>query len=710
MAMSPPRLTSTPVPSWSCDQARAPVGGDRLGAGAEVELGAAGIAAAGRRGAATASRGREHDDAGAAGPPDLGDVPVVAEPGQHAPRVGSTAPPVSRAASRAAPPARRAAGSARPPRPRHGPASSARVARDGCRPARCGRARRGRAGRPPRAWPGPRRPGGSRCSTAPSRGHRRRSAIRTRSRWPARSHRCRWWRASSRSWSRRWTRSRCSSCCRRRPVVVSRGGGGGQRTRRGQGRQGGAAHQGRPGIRRRHAPGVPAARLLLRGWSVLIVGALSAPAALEDRGGMALRGAVASGGGQSGSSSAAGPHCWSVPVVGVWSVGVWGCTSGWTASPPWSSSVEVSLAPAAWMVVPIATAAPRAPAAPRHHHDAHRARSSYAGLLVALLARLRCPATDQPVGGPCCVQCCEVDWCLRMALHRPNSVSPLPNASNAGDDAGELASTADSTGRRHHEHEHHHRARGRGGRRANATGLQPVVFVHGLWLLPSSWDRWATSSRRPASRALTPGWPDDPETVEEANAHPEVFAEEDRRPGRRPLRRDHRRARPQAGRDRPLVRRAADADHRRPRAVRRVGRDRPGAVPRRAAAAVLGAEVGVPVLGNPANSQPRGAAHLRPVPLRVRQRGQRGGGASSSTRPSPCPPPARRSSRPPRPTSTRGPRPRSTRKNPERGPLLIISGEKDNTVPWAIANASYKQQKTNEASPRSSRSRAAATR
>jgi len=34
-------------------------------------------------------------------------------------------------------------------------------------------------------------------------------------------------------------------------------------------------------------------------------------------------------------------------------------------------------------------------------------------------------------------------------------------------------------------------------------------------------------------------------------------------------------------------------------------------------------------------------------------------------------------------------------KNPERGPLLIISGEKDNTVPWAIANASYKRQKRN---------------
>jgi non-heme chloroperoxidase len=35
-------------------------------------------------------------------------------------------------------------------------------------------------------------------------------------------------------------------------------------------------------------------------------------------------------------------------------------------------------------------------------------------------------------------------------------------------------------------------------------------------------------------------------------------------------------------------------------------------------------------------------------------------------------------------------------KNPDRGPLLIISGEKDNTVPRAIANASYKRQKRNE--------------
>ncbi len=34
-------------------------------------------------------------------------------------------------------------------------------------------------------------------------------------------------------------------------------------------------------------------------------------------------------------------------------------------------------------------------------------------------------------------------------------------------------------------------------------------------------------------------------------------------------------------------------------------------------------------------------------------------------------------------------------KNPDRGPLLLISGEKDNTVPWSIVNASYKLQKRN---------------
>jgi non-heme chloroperoxidase len=60
--------------------------------------------------------------------------------------------------------------------------------------------------------------------------------------------------------------------------------------------------------------------------------------------------------------------------------------------------------------------------------------------------------------------------------------------------------------------------------KANASGRTPVVFIHGLWLLPSSWNRWAEVFAEAGYAPLTPGWPDDPDTVEEAKAHPEVFA------------------------------------------------------------------------------------------------------------------------------------------------------------------------------------------
>jgi pimeloyl-ACP methyl ester carboxylesterase len=60
--------------------------------------------------------------------------------------------------------------------------------------------------------------------------------------------------------------------------------------------------------------------------------------------------------------------------------------------------------------------------------------------------------------------------------------------------------------------------------RANTSNATPVVFVHGLWLLPSSWDAWAALFEENGYVALTPGWPDDPDTVAEAHAHPEVFA------------------------------------------------------------------------------------------------------------------------------------------------------------------------------------------
>src|SRR6266498_1151897 len=59
---------------------------------------------------------------------------------------------------------------------------------------------------------------------------------------------------------------------------------------------------------------------------------------------------------------------------------------------------------------------------------------------------------------------------------------------------------------------------------ANASGQTPVLFVHGLWLLPSSWDRWRAVFEEAGYPTLAPGWPDDPETVAQANANPEMFA------------------------------------------------------------------------------------------------------------------------------------------------------------------------------------------
>lgn len=56
--------------------------------------------------------------------------------------------------------------------------------------------------------------------------------------------------------------------------------------------------------------------------------------------------------------------------------------------------------------------------------------------------------------------------------------------------------------------------------RANASGKQPVVFVHGLWLLPSSWAAWAAEAEKRGYVAVSPGWPADPETVAEAIADP----------------------------------------------------------------------------------------------------------------------------------------------------------------------------------------------
>jgi non-heme chloroperoxidase len=231
--------------------------------------------------------------------------------------------------------------------------------------------------------------------------------------------------------------------------------------------------------------------------------------------------------------------------------------------------------------------------------------------------------------------------------------------------------------------------------RANASGLNPVVFIHGLWLLPSSWDRWATVFEEAGYTALTPGWPDDPETVEEANAHPEVFAHKtvgqvadhyaevigqlERKPAVIGHSFGGLLAQMVAGRGLSAATVAID-----PAPFR-------GVLP----LPISALKSAAPVLGNPAN-------HARAVPLTYEQ--FRYGFANAvgedeakelyETFAVPA------SGAPLFQAATANLNPwteaKVDSKNPERGPLLIISGEKDNTVPWAIANASYKKQKRNE--------------
>jgi pimeloyl-ACP methyl ester carboxylesterase len=231
---------------------------------------------------------------------------------------------------------------------------------------------------------------------------------------------------------------------------------------------------------------------------------------------------------------------------------------------------------------------------------------------------------------------------------------------------------------------------------ANASGRTPVVFIHGLWLLPSSWDRWADLFEDAGYAALTPSWPDDPETVEEARANPQVFA-------RKTLGQvaDHS-AKVIGG----LEKKPAVIGHSTGGLLAQIIADRglsaatvaidPGPFRGVLPLPLSTLRASSPVLRNPLN---RGRA----VTLTLDQfkygwanaldddEAERLYETYHVATPGVALMQMANANLNPRTEAKLDP------KNPERGPLLIIEGEKDHTVAWAIASASFKRQRQNPA-------------
>jgi non-heme chloroperoxidase len=229
---------------------------------------------------------------------------------------------------------------------------------------------------------------------------------------------------------------------------------------------------------------------------------------------------------------------------------------------------------------------------------------------------------------------------------------------------------------------------------ANASGRTPVVFIHGLWLLPSSWDHWAELFGDAGYAALTPSWPDDPETVAEARAHPEVFA-------RKTLGQvaDH-----TAELIGELDKKPAVIGHSTGGLLAQIIADRglsaatvaidPGPFRGVLPLPISTLRATSPVLLNPLN---RGRA----VALSLDQFKYGWANALDDEEaeklyetyhvatPGVALMQMANANLNPRTEAKLDPT------NPDRGPLLFIEGEKDHTVPWAIANASFKRQRQN---------------
>ena len=230
--------------------------------------------------------------------------------------------------------------------------------------------------------------------------------------------------------------------------------------------------------------------------------------------------------------------------------------------------------------------------------------------------------------------------------------------------------------------------------RANQSGKQPVVFIHGLWLLASSWDTWADLFEQAGYSSVKPGWPDDPETVADARAQPDAFARKGvgqvagymetviRGLTRKPAVIGHSfgglLAQIVAGHGLAAASVAVD-----PAPFRGV-LPLPFSALRAASAA----------LSNPANVNR--AVSLNGAQFRFAFANAVGEDEAKQLYESyavPAP------GKPLFQAAFANVNPRTEVKvdtmNPDRGPMLLISGDKDNTVPWAIVNASYRLQMRN---------------
>jgi non-heme chloroperoxidase len=230
---------------------------------------------------------------------------------------------------------------------------------------------------------------------------------------------------------------------------------------------------------------------------------------------------------------------------------------------------------------------------------------------------------------------------------------------------------------------------------ANSSGMTVVVFVHGLWLLSSSWDRWRAFFGDAGYATMAPGWPDDPETVAEANASPKVFAGKSIKDVA-----DHLDAVVQKLSSKPAI----------------IGHSFGGLMTQILAGRGLSAasvaidpapfrgvlplpisslRSAAPVLTNPFN-------YNRAVPLTYEQFRYSFANAVSEDEakqlyetyavPAPGKPLFQAAAANLNPWTQA----KVDTRNPDRGPLLIIDGELDHVVPWAIANASFNRQKRNE--------------